>query len=101
MSHATFHSEKRARGLSEKILTRKEVKNMHCETRSHHGRGRHHCDCGQGHHRGSCGCGCGGGFGRRFLTKEEKIAGLQEYLESLQKEAQAVEERIAALNKEA
>jgi hypothetical protein len=74
---------------------------MHCETRSHHGRGRHHCDCGQGHHRGSCGCGCGGGFGRRFLTKEEKIAGLQEYLESLQKEAQAVEERIAALNKEA
>ena len=69
---------------------------MHCET-SHHGRGHHHCGCGQGHHGGSCGCGCGGGFGRRFLTKEEKVAGLQEYLENLQKEAQAVEERIAAL----
>jgi hypothetical protein len=67
---------------------------MHCETRSHHGRG-----C---HHRGSCSCGCdcSEGFGRRFLTKEEKIAGLQEYLESLQKEAQAVEGHIAALKEE-
>jgi hypothetical protein len=73
---------------------------MHCETRSHYGHGRHHCGCGQGHHGGSCGCGCGGGFGRRFLTKEEKIAGLEEYLESLQKEAQAVEERIAELKGE-
>lgn len=72
---------------------------MCCETKSHHGRGRHHCGCDQAHHGGSCGCGCGGGF-RRFLTKEEKIAGLQEYLESLQKEAQAVEDRIAALRGE-
>lgn len=67
------------------------------EMRSHHG-SHHHCGCGRGHHGGSCGC--GGGFERRFLTKEEKIAGLQEYLESLQKEAQAVEERIAALKGE-
>ena len=75
---------------------------MHCETKSHHGHGRRHCGCGQGHHGGSCGCGCGcgGGFGRRFLTKEEKIAGLQEYLENLQKEAQAVEERITELQGE-
>ena len=76
---------------------------MCCET-SHHGHGRCHCGCGRGHHGGSCGCGCGcgcgGGFGRRFLTKEEKIAGLEEYLESLQKEAQAVEEHIAALRGE-
>lgn len=70
---------------------------MHCETRGHHGHGRRHCGCGQGHHGGSYGCGCGGGLGRRFLTKEEKTAGLQEYLESLRKEAQAVEERIAEL----
>jgi hypothetical protein len=78
------------------------VKNMHCEARGHHERGQHYCGCGRGHHGGSCGCGCGcgGGFGRRFLTKEEKIAGLQEYLESLQKEAQAVEERIAELKGE-
>lgn len=64
---------------------------MHCETRSHH------CGCGWSHHGGSCGCGCGGGFGRHFLTKEERVARLQEYLESLQKEAQAVEEHIATL----
>jgi hypothetical protein len=75
---------------------------MHCEPRSHHGRGQHRRGCDQGHHGSSCGCSCGcsGGFGRRFLTKEEKVAGLQEYLESLRKEAQAVEERIAALKGE-
>ena len=71
---------------------------MCCGTRSHH-RGSCGCGCGtRGHHGDSCGCGCGGhSFGRRFITKEEKIAGLEEYLESLQKEAQAVEERIAEL----
>jgi hypothetical protein len=73
---------------------------MHCETRNHQGRRRHHCGCGQGHHGGSCGCDYGEGFGRRFLTKEEKIVGLQEYLENLRKEAQAVEERITALKGE-
>ena len=67
---------------------------MCCGTETHHGRGRHH--------GGSCGCGCGGHshFGRCFLTKEEKIAWLEQYLESLQTEAKAVEERIAALKKE-
>ena len=68
---------------------------MHCDTRGHHGHRRCHCGHGHGYHGGECGC--GGGFGRRFLTKEEKIAELEEYLESLKKEAQAVEERIAAL----
>lgn len=91
---------------------------MFCETRGHHSRHRRHashhndacgcgcrcdCDCERGCGCG-CGCGCncgrGGGFERRFLTKEEKIAELQEYLESLQKEAQAVEEHIAALRGE-
>ena len=67
------------------------------ETRSHHG-GFCGCGCHSGYHGGSCDCGCGGrSFGRRFVTKEEKIAGLQEYLESLQKEAQAVQEHIAEL----
>jgi hypothetical protein len=70
---------------------------MYCGTRSHHDRGRHHCGCGQRHYDGACGCGCSEGFGRRFLTKEEKTAELQEYLEALQKEAQAVEERVTAL----
>lgn len=51
-----------------------------------------------GHHAGSCGCGCGGhSFGRRFVTKEEEIAQLEKYLDSLQKEAQAVQEHIAKL----
>ena len=70
---------------------------MCCESGSHHG----------GWHRGhsqsdSCGCGCEGHsrFGPRFWTKEEKIAWLKQYLEGLQEEAQAVEERIAKLKGE-
>ena len=71
---------------------------MHCGTRGHHGSS---CGCGcgtRGHHGGSCGCGCGGhSFRRRFVTKEERIAQLEEYLDSLQKETQAVQERIAKM----
>jgi hypothetical protein len=68
---------------------------MCCGTESHHGGGP------WGHHRG-CSCGCGGPFrfGPRFWTKKEKIAWLEEYLEGLQEEARAVEERIAALKEE-
>nr|MBC7243799.1 DUF5320 domain-containing protein [Chloroflexota bacterium] len=36
-------------------------------------------------------------FGRRFPTREERIAWLEEYLQELQAEAKAVEERIAEL----
>ncbi len=60
-----------------------------------HGPGGHH-----GHHGGECECGCGGegrGFHRRFATREERIAHLQEYLNELRAEAQAVEEHIAEL----
>ena len=70
---------------------------MCCESESHRG-GWH-----RGHRHGcSCGCGCGGHsrFGPRFWTKKEKIAWLEEYLEGLREEAQAVEERIAALKGE-
>ena len=68
---------------------------MCCESGSHHG-GSH-----RGHRHG-CSCGCGGPFrfGPRFWTKAEKIAWLEEYLEGLQEEAQAVEERIAKLKGE-
>ncbi len=57
------------------------------------------CGCGCGEHRHGCSCGCdeGSRFERRFLTKEEKIAELQQYLESLRMEIKAVEEHIAAL----
>ena len=49
-------------------------------------------------------CGCGAGpwgpgfpFRRRFPTREERIAWLEQYLKELQAEAKAVEERIAEL----
>jgi hypothetical protein len=58
-----------------------------------------HCGTGS-HHSGFCGCGGYSPFGRCFLTKEEKTAWLERYLESLQAEAKAVEERIAALKEE-
>ena len=78
---------------------------------SHHGHGmRHHygseghgeCGCGEGEghhwreHAGDCGCG-GHGFHRRFVSRGERIASLEEYLKDLQAEAQAVQERIAEL----
>ena len=71
---------------------------------------RHHggeCGCGrhdghQRHHRHGGECGCQGpeqgfSFRRRFATREEQIAGLEEYLKELQAEARGVEERIAEL----
>ena len=99
----------------------------HDEHRHHHGHGdegywreraehhhQHHggeCGCsGHGeHHRhhdhgGHCGCGCegkawgpGSPFRRRFPTREERIAWLEEYLKDLQAEAKGVEERIAEM----
>ena len=67
---------------------------------------------GRMHHGGGCYYGChhGGGmhngshfelFGhRRFISKEEIIAHLEEYLKQLQAEAKGVEEHIDALKKE-
>lgn len=43
----------------------------------------------------SCGCHVGG-F-RRFISREERIAWLKRYLDALEKEAQAVRERIEEL----
>lgn len=65
---------------------------MCCGTESHHGWGRYY--------GGFCGCGGTFHFGRCFLTKEEKTAWLERYLESLQEEVKAVEERIAAMKEE-
>ncbi len=84
-----------------------------------HRHGRHHreCDCEchehacecerhgsghHGHHDGGCDCGehaceCGGKFERRFATRAERIAQLEEYLKDLKAEIQAVEERLAEL----
>ena len=73
----------------------------------HAGRGRGEC-CGGHVTRHHCGCQCecschhpaAGGerpSWRRFATREERAAALEEYLHELRAEAQAVEERIAAL----
>jgi len=58
----------------------------------HHFWGRGH-DCGCG----SMAWGSGFAFRRRFPTREERIAWLEQYLKDLQAEAKAVEERIAEL----
>lgn len=76
---------------------------------SEHPRHRHSTECCGGHaehprHSGECGCGRegqaggpGSAFRRHFFTREEQVAGLEEYLKELQAEAKGVEERIAAL----
>lgn len=66
---------------------------MQCGTGNHHQGGNCHQEQGK---KGGC-CGRGARLERRFMTKEEKIAGLEAYLEQLKLEAQAVEEHIAAL----
>ncbi len=67
-----------------------------CEHHGHHGY--------QGHCAPHAGCCCGPavagpglGFGRRFPTREERVARLKAYLQDLEGEAEAVQERIAAL----
>lgn len=54
------------------------------------------CGCTDDHHgryRESCCCG-GDRFKRRFFTREEKIAMLEDYLKDLQAEMKAVEAKI-------
>ena len=48
---------------------------------------------------GNCASSCGSEQ-RRFLTKEEKIAMLQEYKQELDLESKGVEERITELKKQ-
>ena len=52
----------------------------------------------------ACSCGCEShhheerhGFGRRFLTKTERLENLKKYAEELRKELTAVEEHIKEL----
>ena len=59
----------------------------HCHCGCYHGGGTHH-----GSHFGSFGH-------RRFISKEEVIAHLEEYLKQLKAEATGVEEHIAELKK--
>ena len=76
---------------------------------SNYGFGGHHRYCGHGHpsHHGmreqwqhQHGCCCHPGYGlRRFPTREEIIAQMEEYLKQLQAEAKAVGEHLAELEK--
>ena len=64
----------------------------------------HHGMYGGWHHLGLCGCGChqphgGTGFHRRFISREEMIGNMEDYLKQLQAESKAVEERLAELKK--
>jgi len=52
------------------------------------------CSCGS-----NCDCDEDEGFERQFLTKKEQLEELQDYLEELKLEVQAVEEHIADLKK--
>ena len=68
---------------------------MCCNTGSHHGSERWG-------HSGVCFCGCDDvmKFRPRFMTKEQRINRLKQYLEDLKNEAKAVEEHIVQIKKE-
>ncbi len=64
-----------------------------------HGEGHHICGGGMmGRRMGGFGMGMGMGF-RRFISRDEIISRLEEYLKNLQAEAKGVEERLAELKK--
>ncbi len=60
------------------------------------------CDCEEGLCGEDCTCPCHDvGFRRRFISRAERIAWLEEYLDALEAEAQGVRERIDELEAEA
>jgi len=57
--------------------------------------------CGtESKHREFCGCGVPSEYTPRFMTWDQKIAKLEQYLAGLQNEAKAVEEHIARIKAE-
>ena len=108
--HIEQHRE--GSGCSERYTGHHE-ENRRCggHNSEHH---KENCTCsGSGeqafrsHHQnssGACACGCHADqrlaertFWRRFSSREERIAWLEQYLKDLRAEAQAVEERIAEM----
>lgn len=64
--------------------------------------GHNACHIGHGYGWGCCGsgweqCGPPHHFGWRYPTREERLAQLEQYLQNLQAEARAVQERIEEL----
>ena len=73
---------------------------MHHDTNCGCGQHGHHEAAGRGTHDNDC-C-CTHGYGRRrFFSRKEIIAELEEYLNNLRAEIKGVEERITQLKKEA
>ena len=70
-----------------------------CEGHQRHGwGGASHCCCGgEGHPQHGCGCGHPFRFRRWFSTKEDEVAGLEQYLKDLEAEAKGVRERLTEL----
>ena len=68
---------------------------MCCDTGSHHGFQRWE-------DQRACMCGCDdpGNYRPRFMTRKQRIANLENYLDVLRDEAKAVEEHIAQIKKE-
>ena len=68
---------------------------MCCTTGSHQ-------DFHRGQQQNVCLCGCDypEPYRPRFITKQQKIANLEQHLEVLRDEARAVEEHIARIKKE-
>ncbi|MFC1983022.1 hypothetical protein ACFLV5_04500 [Chloroflexota bacterium] len=64
----------------------------------YHGHQGHHSPSGTGYHHRGCCCDSSHGI-RRFLTREEILAELEEYLKQLKAEVKGVEERIAEFKK--
>ena len=57
--------------------------------------------CGtESKHGEFCGCGVPSEYTPRFMTRDQKIAKLEQYLAGLQDEAKAVEEHIARIKAE-
>ena len=79
-----------------------------CHCGCHHGLGSASgCCCGEDHARHTCGCGSHSRHGscdehpprfhRRFRSREDDVAGLEQYLKDLEGEAKGVRERLAEL----
>jgi hypothetical protein len=57
--------------------------------------------CGtESQHGEFCGCGVPSEYTPRFMTADQRIAKLEQYLAGLQEEAKAVREHIAKIKKE-
>jgi|WetSurMetagenome_2_1015567.scaffolds.fasta_scaffold1105791_2 hypothetical protein len=83
---------------------RQEGRNEDCGCGGHEHHGQHEQGMNREGGHGACNCGCHQhhgvmGFHRRFVSREEVITRLEEYLKQLQAEAKGVEERIAEMKK--